>query len=160
REFASARLDEAGRAAVSARHGAYFLELVEGCTPELAGVDGPALLGGLDADHANIRAALDALTAPEELARMTSALWRFWLLRGHSHEAQTGMGGALELALPDARRAELLYQFGTILISRGRVLESERALERALALYRSTGDRLGEARALMALGHSAGDRGE
>ena len=44
------------------------------------GADGPALLARLEADHGEPpRGARPRSTSPDELARMTSALWRFWL---------------------------------------------------------------------------------
>ena len=99
-------------------------------------------------------------TSPGELARLTSALWRFWLVRGHFHEAQTRIERVLALELDDATRADLQYELGAILISRGRSIEGEEACESALDLYRAVDNKRGEAKALMALGHSTGDRGE
>jgi predicted ATPase/class 3 adenylate cyclase len=160
REFAGSRLDDSERARVTARHAAYYLELAESLSPGLTGADGPALLGRLGDDHANFRAALDTLASPDELVRLTSALWRFWLSCGHFHEAQTRIERALALPLDDARRADLLYQLGAILISRGRSAEGEAACEQALELYQTAHNEHGGAKALMALGHSTGDRGE
>ncbi len=154
REFAGDRLEPADRAELAARHAAYFLEVAESLAPELTGPGGPELFTRLDADHANLRAALDALGSVDELARLTAALWRFWLWRGHFHEAQTRIERALALELGEARRAELLYQLGAILISRGQDGRERTGLQQALALYRSTGNGVGEARALMALGHA------
>jgi predicted ATPase/class 3 adenylate cyclase len=160
REFSGSRLDDAERAELVARHAAYYLELAESLAPRLTGADGPALIAQLDADHPNLRVALDNLDSPDELARMTSALWRFWLVRGHFHEAQTRIERVLALELDDAKRADLQYELGAILISRGRSAEGERACESALELYRGVDNKRGEAKALMALGHSTGDRGE
>ena len=163
REFAGLRLEPGERAVVEARHAAYFRELAESLAPALTGADGPALLARLGEEHANLRVALDTLDtldSPEELARMTSALWRFWLSCGHFHEAQTRIERVLTLELDDVRRADLLYQLGAILISRGRSSEGEDACEQALELYRAAGNERGGAKALMALGHSTGDSGQ
>jgi predicted ATPase/class 3 adenylate cyclase len=161
REFSGSRLDEDERAGLAVRHAAYYLELAESLAPRLTGADGPALIAQLDADHANLRVALDNLeSSPPELARLTSSLWRFWLVRGHFHEAQTRIERVLALELDDATRADLRYELGAILISRGRSVEGEQACESALELYRAVGNKRGEAKALMALGHSTGDRGE
>ena len=160
REFAGSRLDDEERASVAARHAEYYLGLAVSLEPGLTGADGPAALARLDADHGNLRVALDAIASPEDLAALTSALWRFWLVRGHFHEAQTRIERVLALPLDDASRADLLYQLGAILISRGRSVEGETACEQALELYRAVGNERGGAKALMALGHSTGDRGE
>jgi len=160
REFSGSRLDDAERAELVTRHAAYYRGLAESLAPRLTGADGPALIGQLDADHANLRVALDNTESPGELARLTSALWRFWLVRGHFHEAQTRIERVLALELEDAARADLQYELGAILISRGRSIEGEEACESALDLYRAVDNKRGEAKALMALGHSTGDRGE
>ena len=137
REFSGSRLDDAERAALVTRHAAYYLGLAESLAPRLTGADGPALIAQLDADHANLRVALDNTESPVELARMTSALWRFWLVRGHFHEAQTRIERVLALELDDAARADLQYELGAILISRGRSIEGEEAVrERARPLPR------------------------
>jgi predicted ATPase len=160
REFAAARLAPAERDELAARHAAYYLGLVERAEPELTGPDATVWLTQIDADHPNLRAALDGLGDSEEAVRLTLALWRFWLVRGHFQEAHARISRALQLDLDDARRAELLYKLGAIVISRGDTVESASRFSEALDLYRIRGDQLGEARSLMALGHVAGDRGE
>ena len=160
REFAAGRLEPGESDEVVSRHASFYLDLAERAEPELTGRDAMAWLTQIDADHPNLRAALDALDAPEHAVRLTLALWRFWLARGHFEEAHTRIGSALDLDVEDGRRAELLYKLGAIVVSRGDTAESGRLFSEALGLYRSLGDRLGEARSLMALGHVDGDSGQ
>lgn len=160
REYAARRLELGERDELATRHAAFYLELARRAEPELTGRDSTLWLAQLDADHPNLRAALDNIAKPEEAGELTSALWRFWFVRGHFEEAQARIGHALDLGPDDPRRADLLYKLGAIVISRGDTNESERLFSEALALYRSLGDRLGAARSLMALGHVEADRGE
>ena len=153
REFAAGRSEAGERAELEARHVAHYLQLAERAEPELTSRDAALWLSRLDADHPNLRAALDALGRSEEAVRLTLALWRFWFVRGHFEEANTRLRHALELDVEGARRAETLYKLGAIVLSRGDTTE-------ALIHYRAIGDRRGEARSLTALGHAEGDDGE
>ena len=160
REFAAARLAPDDHTELATRHAAFYLELAKRAEPELTGRDTTVWLAQLDADHPNLRAALDRIAEPDQATELTSALWRFWLVRGHLEEAQARIGHAIEFNPDDARRADLLYKLGAIVISRGDTERSERLFSEALALHRSLDDRLGAARSLMALGHVEADRGE
>jgi predicted ATPase/class 3 adenylate cyclase len=160
REFAAGRLEPGDRDELAARHGTYYLELARRAEPELTGRDTRLWLAQLDADHPNLRAALDGIAEPDRAVELTSALWRFWFVRGHFEEAQARIGHALDLNREDARRADLLYKLGAIVISRGDTEESRRLFSEALALNRSLGDQPGAARSLMALGHVDADCGE
>ncbi len=160
REFAAGRLEPIDREELARRHALFYLELAKRAEPELTGRDTMVWLMKLDADHPNLRAALDDIDEPDQAVQLTSALWRFWLVRGHFQEAQARIGHALDLKPDDVRRADLLYKLGAIVISRGDTAESERLFSEALALCRSLDDRPGAARSLMALGHVGADRGE
>ena len=160
REFAAGRSAAGERAELEARHVAHYFQLAERAEPELTSRDAALWLARLDADHPNLRAALDSLGRSKEAVRLTLALWRFWFVRGHFEEANTRLRHALELDVDGARRAETLYKLGAIVLSRGDTTESARLFSEALILYRSIGDRRGEARALTALGHAEGDDGE
>jgi predicted ATPase/class 3 adenylate cyclase len=160
REYGARRLVGAEREQLAAEHAAYYLGLAERAAPELTGEDAATWLARLDADHGNMRAALDALAEPGDVIRLTKALWRFWLVRGHFQEAETRIERALAAEPDHDDAADLHYYLGAIVISRGDTARGERFFAEALARYRARGDRLGEARAVMALGHVSGDLGE
>jgi len=203
REYARERLDERGEAELCQRRRAMtYLRLAEDAAPHLQGAEGREWNARLEADHDDLRAALDWIVANDEAElgmRMISALWRFWQVRGHLLEGERrceavlglpgvaaqppslvsrGEGAAGSIAywrndvrathehyaaaLAAAREAdepallaESLYNMGfgaspedTGLI---RYAEGRPYFEESLAIYRSLGDRPGEASALWAL---------
>ncbi|MGN9774536.1 BTAD domain-containing putative transcriptional regulator [Micromonospora sp. H33] len=94
--FALARLEDAD--AVRARHAAYHTELAERADPLLRGAGQREWLARLDADAANLRAAL----AHGGGLRLANALTWYWFLRGRLSEARR----ALTLDGDAAARAE------------------------------------------------------
>ncbi|HEU5097404.1 MAG TPA: tetratricopeptide repeat protein [Roseiflexaceae bacterium] len=115
REYALERLTERGEApATQLAHALHFLELAEHAEPELRGPDQVAWLDRLDAEQANLRAALawclgerrqrigdraqDApLSSLQEIGlRMAGALAVFWKGRSHLSEGRMLLGQALE----------------------------------------------------------------
>ncbi|QGN45664.1 BTAD domain-containing putative transcriptional regulator [Micromonospora sp. WMMD558] len=94
--FALARLDDAD--AVRARHAAYHTELAERADPLLRGAGQREWLARLDAEGANLRAAL----AHGGGLRLANALTWYWFLRGRLSEARR----ALTLDGDAAARAE------------------------------------------------------
>ncbi len=87
RHYAGVRLLEAEAAdIVRKQHFDYFLELAEQAAPRLVGADGPRWLVGLEAEHENLRAALewvDGAGLGDLFLRMATALTLFWELHGH-----------------------------------------------------------------------------
>jgi len=160
REYGARRLEGAEREKLTAGHAAYYLELAERAARELTGEEAAIWLARLDADHANLRAALDAIADPRDVILLTKALWRFWLVRGHFQEAQTRIEYALGAEPDGEHSADLHYNLGAIVISRGETAEGGRLFAEALSRYRAREDRLGEARSVMALGHVSGDLGD
>ncbi|MFJ2936560.1 ATP-binding protein [Streptomyces sp. NPDC087219] len=79
RAYAAERLPD-GDPAVAAHH-AYFRELAVAADPELRGSAQLEWLARLDAEDANLRAALRGST-PEDGLRMVAALTPYWWLRG------------------------------------------------------------------------------
>jgi tetratricopeptide (TPR) repeat protein len=104
REFARERLAQSGEEdELRRRHALAYLALAESAAPHLIGVDGLAWNERLEADHDDLRAALDWIVAADEAElglRMIAALWRFWQVRGHLMEAEER--AAAVLALPSA----------------------------------------------------------
>ncbi|RKT57696.1 BTAD domain-containing putative transcriptional regulator [Saccharothrix australiensis] len=155
-DYGRERLRDAGEHdAVRARHAAHYRSLAERADPELRGPDQLTWLRRLDADTANLRAALDL--AP---GFAPSLAW-YWFLRGRVHEARrhltgpwrTGFtvlaGHAVEPfdadAVTDPRARWFL---GYVLSTVGDMATGERLTERAYAEFRARGDDWGAAAAL------------
>jgi predicted ATPase/class 3 adenylate cyclase len=162
REFARARLPSADATRLPGRHAQQYLALAEAAAPHLTGHDAGAWLARLDADVANLRTAFDwlALDTPELVPRFALSLWRFWLVRGLYDEGQTAIERALHLDPAAAERAELVYQLGAIVISRGDTARASKLFQESLERFRELRLQQGEARSLSALGHVAADAGE
>jgi predicted ATPase/DNA-binding CsgD family transcriptional regulator len=156
REYAQERLAASGEAdAVRKRHAAYFIDFAE--TYELAELlpHSNQVLALLDAEHANLRAALTWLQDSGEsgaLLRLVAALGRFWSGRGYSHENRDWLERALArdgAALAD--RAKALVALGVIQIYQGANQEAELSLCEGLAGCRTLGDALYTVVALIGL---------
>ncbi|MEU3693560.1 BTAD domain-containing putative transcriptional regulator [Streptomyces narbonensis] len=101
--YARERLHEAGEFTVVAdRHALHHRLLAERAEPRLRGAGQQVWLARLDAESANLRAALDhSLRTAEwsDAARLAAALCPWWLLRGRLHEARRALSAVVE-ALP------------------------------------------------------------
>ena len=131
REFARARLPSADATRLPGRHAQHYLALAEAAAPHLTGHEAGAWLARLDADHGESphRASTGSRwTSRSSLPRFALSLWRFWLVRGLYDEGQTAIERALRLDPAPAERAELLYQLGAIVISRGDTARAQHAL--------------------------------
>jgi predicted ATPase/DNA-binding CsgD family transcriptional regulator len=129
------------------RHAAYILRLVSHLdvpvVPYLP--DGAAVLARLEAEQAQLRAALTWLEHRGDAARMqrlAGSLNYVWLLQGHLHEGRTWTERALALrgAVPGQVRAMALFGLAGLLYAQG---ESASALARcteSLSLARGDGD--------------------
>lgn len=161
REYAIEQLAAMGeRDAVRARHVAYFAELVGRAEGALGGRDQRAWLDRLEADHANLRA---AVTAALELGDRATAvataggLRMFWYVHGHADEGLR----VLEALLADADDAPLIdlakaHNGAAMLASDcGDYDAVRRHLVRALELARTLGDPQRIAVAQMNLGNVA-----
>ncbi|TDC85742.1 BTAD domain-containing putative transcriptional regulator [Actinomadura sp. 7K507] len=102
--YAHERLDEAGEAAEYAeRHAGHFARLAEEADLRLRGPGQREWLRRLDAETANLRAALDrALDRGDgEFAlRLCGSLGWYWFLRGRYREAHRSFGRALDADAP------------------------------------------------------------
>jgi predicted ATPase/DNA-binding SARP family transcriptional activator len=87
REYALEQLRAAGEdKEIGGRHARFYAALVEQAEPKLTGADQARWLDQLEAEHANLQAALrwTSQTGDTEMALLMAArLWRFWQLRGH-----------------------------------------------------------------------------
>ena len=144
REYALERLDDLGApAALRARHCAAYVALAELARPELQGKDQKRWLDRLEAEHDNLRAALDFAIAggrADDAARIVYALWRFWQIRGYLQEGRAWAERAL--AVPGAspvQRLRALEATGGLVYWMGD-LAMETFYQAALELARELGD--------------------
>ncbi|GAA1593015.1 BTAD domain-containing putative transcriptional regulator [Actinomadura kijaniata] len=95
------------------RHLRYHLDLAERAEPRLRGAGQREELGRLDAEAANLRAALGEAIARRgpEAARLVKALCWWWLLRGRLAEGRAHLASALRDCPPDPEVRELHRAF-------------------------------------------------
>jgi len=159
REYGLERLEAAqDTTVVRGWHAAYYLALVEAAEPELMGAGQATWLARLDADHDNIRAALDwarerAGDGDEMALQLAGALWRFWWMRGHLAEGRRWLEGLLGRGGGSpAVRAQALNGAGNLAWSQGDYARATAWYEESIVFWRQVGDAVGIARALSNLG--------
>ena len=112
REYGRARLAETGEsAAVRRRHAAWYLTLAREAAEHLADPGRRRWLERLDADQADLQAALSTLTSTEPAGALAlaGALWPYWGMRGSFGEGLGRLLTALRAAQePSATRVEAL----------------------------------------------------
>jgi predicted ATPase/class 3 adenylate cyclase len=156
REYALERLDGSDEAdAIRSRHAEAYTALVERVSPELTGRGGAGSLDRLELDHDNVRAALDWAVDRDRAdigLRILAAIWRFWQIRGHLHEAPGWASRILALPAapeqPATLRARAIGAAGSIAYWRGVPSEMHRLYNAALEEARRSGDRATIAQAL------------
>jgi tetratricopeptide (TPR) repeat protein len=102
----------------------------------------------LDAEHDNVRAALDraGLDRPEAVAQLAGAVAPYWFALGFALEARERLAGAIaRYRTPDRIRARALTYLGE-------AEDSLPYLEEALSLWRDASDARGEALTLETIG--------
>jgi predicted ATPase/class 3 adenylate cyclase len=161
REYATEQLDDA---ALARRHAEYYLALAEGVHPRVLRGDPKPWLDRLEAEHDNLRAALDhfAETGTGELEqRLAGALWRFWQWRGHFAEGRRQLDRALAADdRPTEARAWALFG-AAVLVGDSRDPAASRPLfQQALPLFEELGDAYAGARVRMNLGMIALQEGD
>ncbi len=170
REYAWEQLQLRGEATrLRAQHALYYLNLAETIEPELATAEQQAWLERLEADHDNLRAALQYLVDTgdmEQALRLASTLGRFWWIRGHLGEGRQWLERVLQATTKHTAtpttivlRAKALYWVGILAIQQGAYQPAQTALAESLQLCKSHGDRPGIGLALNALGVLANRRG-
>ena len=161
REYAVERLEDATRA----RHAEYFLALAEEAEPQLTADRDGAWLLRLEAEHANLRAALAWCARSGEIElelRLVTALARFWMVRGHLHEGRGWFDAVLarEGAQSPGLRAQALLGAATVAFWQGDYPGLDTYAGEALELCEAHDDRRGMAEALDRLGTSAANAGD
>ncbi|GLW09532.1 hypothetical protein Misp01_46610 [Microtetraspora sp. NBRC 13810] len=147
------RMHEAGDLdPVRRRHRGYYTELAARAEPYLYGHDQRIWLRRLDAEAANLRAALDGAVAGRDAAqalRLACSLTWYWYLRGRLAEAGRSLAAALavEGEAPPAVRARALAWRAGIALLHGDGTTWVTGRDAALRLYDDAGDPAGRARA-------------
>lgn len=149
--FCLDRLREAGEeAAVRRRHADHYLALAEQAEAQLRGPGQRDWLRRLDAEAANLRAALDTFRqvgAAGPALRLAGALTWYWFLRGRLTEARRALTAALDVPgeAPDVLRARAEAWRAGLAIKQGQA-GPDLAAE-ALQGYDGAADPVGRARA-------------
>jgi len=158
REYALEQLVARGEeAALRNRHASYYLNLAEAAQPRLDTDQQEAWLDRLDAEHDNLRAALAwALERGEtELAvRLSTALWRFWEMRGYFTEGRRWLSTVLDQSheVDVALQAAVYSAAGTMAYHQRDHAQAIRCHQQALDLYPSLADKRGIAFTLNNIG--------
>ena len=166
RHYSQAKLVASGQsAAVRDRHREWYLAQAERAEPELWGTDQGQWLTWLEAEHDNLRAALDwsiATGAADAGLRLAGALWKFWEVRGYLSEGRAWLERALAVGsgASAAARARASAGAGVLARHQGDYGRAITLLEEGLVLCRTKGDRRGEAAALNNLGVVARRQGD
>ncbi|MGI8808906.1 MAG: ATP-binding protein [Acidimicrobiales bacterium] len=161
RQYAADRLAQSDEeTGCRRRHLSWATELAEAAEVGLQGSAQDRWLDALDADHDNMRAALDWAAQPGGMpelgARLAAALWRFWEIRGRLGEGRASLSTwSARDGLPAPLRARLLNAAG-VLAQRQRDHAAARAwYEECLVVRKSIGEELGVASALHGLANIA-----
>jgi non-specific serine/threonine protein kinase len=157
REFGLERLQASGEEqAIRDFHAAYFTRFAEKAEPALTGPRQPVWVARLEAELANVRAALAWLREQgraEAVLRLAGALTRFWRLRGWYGEGAAHLvaGLALPGTVAPEVRAKALTGACELADWQGDYVPAVAAGEQAVAIWRTLDDGPGLAQALMSL---------
>ena len=150
REYAQERLEGSGEAEATRRaHAAYCLVLAEEGNRQLTDVEREQWLANCDADHDNIRAALEWLTRhgdAEWALRLVLALYAFWERREYLAEGRHWTEAVLSLqgaAAPTWPRAKALSYAGAFATAQGDFERVRPLNHQAMAIFDALGDRRG-----------------
>lgn len=150
--YCAQRLEEAGEAEhVRLRHRLHYTALAERAL--LRGPEQRQWLELLDAEAANLRAALDRTPTADQALRLVNALAWYWVLRGRLSEGHRSMAKALSMAdaSPVTRARAVAWQTGIALLM-GDSVDPAGLADDALALFDDVDDPAGLARARWFLG--------
>lgn len=167
REYAGDRLAESDeQEEVRRRHSEVFLSLAEKAEPELARAEQRVWLDRLEADHGNLRAALEWSLSPHgDVAvglRLGGALWRFWYMRGYFREGSNWLTRLLLHTgdLAARPRAAVLRGAGAMAYGQRRYDDAARLFTDARRIYQEIHDRAGEAACLNNLAVLCDEQGD
>ncbi|HEV2127126.1 MAG TPA: tetratricopeptide repeat protein [Thermomicrobiales bacterium] len=143
------------------RHAAHYLELAEEAAPRLRGREQMAWLDRLEAEHTNLRAAIQwsiERGEAEVALRLAGVLHWFWYLRGHWGEGRRWLERALALAprgIVMAARTKTLAGAGVLAFAQSDYPAARVRLQESLAGCQEREDVAGSAYALHFLGMTA-----
>jgi non-specific serine/threonine protein kinase len=127
---------------VRQRHALFFADWAESIESRLQGAEQVIWLERLECEHNNLRAAAEWAQQYDNVPglRLASALWDFWVTRGHHHEwlrrVQDLLARALPLLTPaySLVRAQGLNTAGFLLWLHGQAAEARPVLEAARSM--------------------------
>lgn len=166
RQYAQEKLADSGEGTeVRRRHCDWHVALAEQAEPELRGPAQSEWLNRLEAEHDNLRAALEFIRTKgnaETGLRLAGALGRFWWVRGHFTEGRTWLDEFLRSSRSTATlpRARALFAAGGLAWNQGDYLASESLSKASLGLSRQLGNQQGMLDATNLLGLIALTRGD
>ncbi|HEY3331450.1 MAG TPA: tetratricopeptide repeat protein [Capsulimonadaceae bacterium] len=128
--------------ALENRHALYYSNYVTGAAQESGG-DPSKLFDALEVENANITAAFDHYLATghvTQAAEMASALWQWWIVRGHLAQGWSQMSALLTAAGDlTAAMAPLAMAAGLIASELGNYAAASAKLGQAVSIFRETG---------------------
>jgi predicted ATPase/class 3 adenylate cyclase len=138
------------------RHALEFARFAEEADEGLRTGDQLLWFDRLEAEHDNLRAALDSSAASgddETALRLGGALGWFWYTHGHALEGCSRLTDLLARTegVPDELRARPLYALGVLLDQRGEPQRAAELVGRSLLVFREQGERRSVASALNSL---------
>ncbi|KZE92327.1 putative HTH-type transcriptional regulator [Agromyces sp. NDB4Y10] len=144
REVALLKLEASGTGeAIHRRHLQAYVDWAEEVAAHVLGEDRSAWLDRFDADHDNVRTALDwaAVHGEADLAlRLAAASWRFWQSRGHLYEGRSRLETVVSLPGGEpANRARALEALGGVYWWQGEIDRCVAPYREALAIQREFG---------------------
>ncbi|MDR3687876.1 MAG: BTAD domain-containing putative transcriptional regulator [Fimbriimonas sp.] len=147
RQYARDRLAETGESgAVRTRHRDAFMALAADAEPNFQGPDQAAWFKRMDAEHENLRAALEwSLSGrePEVSLSLCGKLMRFWTTRGRLSEGREWCWRALNQPgsqRATRERADALNAAGNVAMSQGDYPFANAQFEESLTIRREIGD--------------------
>lgn len=168
RQYAQEKLADSGElASVRNRHLDWYRELVRRAESELVGLRQTEWFDLFEAEHENLRAALQWSVATEDLKsglRLASTLSTFWGTRGYLTEGRNWLDALLSSSLAvgdlDRERAMALTSAGMLARWQGDYAAARVYLEQSLALARAREEPREVAFALLNLGYVAAPQGD
>lgn len=148
RQYATEKLRNSGiEAFVRARHFRYFLDFAERAEPEMLRADQARWIAEVEAEHDNLRGALEFCHQDETLSdldlRLTGALWRFWFFSSYLSEGRENITAALERRqshADDGALAKSLVGLGVIAYFQGDLAGAQSACLRSQEHAQRAGD--------------------